>query len=246
MIRVLFLLLGVMIPLFAISGPIEEGYTKFQDGDLKGAIEVWEGVLEKEAGSATLHYNLGSALYRSGDVPKAIAHWRLGRVLSPRDANVVHNLAVARSELSDVIEPVDTQPPLLQVATAMEWGLTGCLLLLVASLGLWLAPLRRRLGPWPAVGIAVIGALLMWVSLSGASRLSQQPGAVVKSDGAFLRSLATRRSDVVSRLLGGTELGVEGSHDGFVLVRTSGQVRGWIPMDAVFFVGQDWNQPPVN
>ena len=76
------------------------------------------------SGSATLHYNLGTAWYRQG-LGRAIAHWRMGRVLSPRDTNLVHNLAVARSELTETMEPLDTQPALSQIATPNEWGSRG-------------------------------------------------------------------------------------------------------------------------
>ena len=181
-----------------------------------------------------------------GDVASAIAHWRMGRILSPRDANLVHNLAVARSELTDVLEPVDTQPPLLQVATVAEWGGAGSLLLLLASIGLWLPTLRKRWGPWPALGVGLVGLCLVGVSLRGVMQLRSTPAGVIRQEGAFMRKLATEQSDVLSELSAGTEIAVEKVHDAFVLVRTSGEIRGWIPKDSVFFVGLDWNQPPTN
>ena len=114
----MFVLLILFAPRQAFCGTYEDGYALFMEGNLAEATRVWENALEGGSGSAELHYNLGVAQYRKGEVAKAIAHWRMGRILSPRDANMVHNLAVARSELVDVLEPVDTHPPLLQVATA--------------------------------------------------------------------------------------------------------------------------------
>jgi hypothetical protein len=228
----------------AFANPIDEGYGRLVEGDLAGAANVWELALESNVGSATLHYNLGTVSYRQGDLPRAIAHWRMGRVLSPRDANVVHNLAVVRSELTDVLEPLDAQPALLQVATAGEWGMLGSGFLFLASLGLWIPKIRSRFGHWPPLGLALVGLGLVAVSVSGMQQLSEHPGAVVQSDGAFLRRLAVRHSDVLSELAAGTEVAVEQVHGDFALVRTSNDLRGWIPSDSVFFVGQEWNRLP--
>ena len=228
----------------ALGSSIEEGYAHLVEGDMASASEAWDTVLDTHRGSATLHYNLGTVSYRQGDLPRAIANWRMGRILSPRDANLVHNLAVARSELTDVVEPLDAQPALLLIATSSEWGVVGSLLLLLASLGLWVSRIRERFGPWPSLGVAVVGALFVYVSVSGSFALSERPGAVVQLEGAFLRRLAVRHSDVVSELSAGTEVAVERVHGDFALVRTSNDLRGWIPTDSVFFVGQEWNRHP--
>ena len=240
----LLLFLALMHLQSAHAGVIEEGYELLEAGDLEGATALWESALETGEGSATLHYNLGTTWYRQGNIARAIAHWRMGRILRPRDANLVHNLAVARSELQDVVEPVDSQPSLLQVATVSEWGLLGSLLLGLASLGLWLPLAQRRLGKWPPLATGVVGLLLVWVSVNGSNSLRNHPGAVIAEEGAFLRKLAVRHSDVVSRLAPGTEVGVERVHQGFALVHTSGETRGWIPVDAVLFVGKGWNLHP--
>lgn len=240
----LFWLLSLICAQHALAGAIEEGYALLETGDLEGATELWETALDSGEGSAILHYNLGTAWYRRGNTPRALAHWRMGRVLHPRDANLVHNLAVARSELADVIEPIDSQPPLLQVATVSEWGVLGSLLLGLASLGLWIPLGRRRLGKWPPLATGVVGLVLVWIAISGSQHLENHPGAVVGEEGAFLRKLAARHSDIVSKLPPGTEVGVERVHLGFALVNTSGESRGWIPVGAVFFVGQEWNVHP--
>lgn len=242
--RTLFGFLMIWFAVGALAGPIEDGHERLVTGDLIGATQIWEQALETQRGSATLHYNLGTAWYRQDDLPRAIAHWRMGRILSPRDANMVHNLAVARSELTDIVEPLESQPPLLQIATAGEWQWMGCILLFLASLGLWWPRARQRFGGGPALGFAVVGMLLFFVGVAGHSKLAQFPGGVVRADGAFLRAMATRHADVLSELSGGTEVLVESRHGDFVLVHTSTEMRGWIPTDAVFFVGSEWNKHP--
>ena len=87
--------LGVLHSMSTQAGSVEEGYALLSSGDVSAATATWDAVLEESSGSATLRYNLGTAWYRQ-DLARAIAHWRMGRVLSPRDTNLVHNLAVAQ------------------------------------------------------------------------------------------------------------------------------------------------------
>jgi uncharacterized protein YgiM (DUF1202 family) len=61
-----------------------------------------------------------------------------------------------------------------------------------------------------------------------------------------LRSLATRQSEVIAQFPGGTELVVEARHAGFVLVRAGSQMRGWLPEDGVFVIGEPLGEPAMN
>jgi hypothetical protein len=225
----------------AVAGPLEEGVTLWESGDMDGAVEIWHPAQEERQVSGILHYNLGIAMYRKGDLASAIAHWRQGRLLRPRDANLVHNLAVARSELKDVPEPMNTQPNLLQIATPAEWAGAGVLLLSLASLLLWLPVSRKRLGPWPAMAMGFVGVLFWLVSAYGSDRCQNAPGLVVVGDAAYLRTLATRDSEVVGMVPPGTELAVERIAGTFLLVRQSNGDRGWVPESAGKIIGETVN-----
>ena len=235
---------GLFHCMVAQAGAVEDGQALLVSGDLNAATEKWEAVLDEGAGSATLHYNLGTTWYRRGRLAKAIAHWRMGRVLSPRDPNLVHNLAVARSELTEIPEPLDTQPVLSQIATPTEWGILGFCLLIVSSLGLWVTRMHRKTGPWPWLGVGILGLIVSVLSGSMVYSMTQYPGAVITDENAFLRALSVRDAEVLGQIGEGTEVAVEGVHQEFVLVRTSQDLRGWIPKDSVLFVGNTWNSPP--
>ena len=240
--RWLWVVLMLLLSPVSMASVIGDGVAQMESGDLDSAIEVWQSALQQGNGSADLHYNLGVAWYRKGDLPQAIAHWRQGRLLSPRDADMVHNLAVARSELEDVVEPVETHPPLLQIATVAEWSFLSCVFFVLAALGLWIPNVRRRFGVWPPFGAAFVGCLLLTIAFSGAQRVANQPGAVVASQSAFVRKLALRHADVIGSLSAGTEVRIDRIHQDFALVSTSGDVRGWIPLDSVFVVGGQWRR----
>ena len=141
--------LGVLHSMSTQAGSVEEGYALLSSGDVSAATATWDAVLEESSGSATLHYNLGTAWYRQGLGPRHCTLENGSCVLSPRDTNLVHNLAVARSELTETMEPLDTQPALSQIATPNEWGLLGCVCSLSAAWGYGCLDCnaRRGLGP---------------------------------------------------------------------------------------------------
>ena len=221
-------ILGVLHSMSTQAGSVEEGYALLSSGDVSAATATWDAVLEESSGSATLHYNLGTAWYRQGDLARAIAHWRMGRVLSPRDTNLVHNLAVARSELTETMEPLDTQPALSQIATPNEWGLLGGVSAPYLRLGAMGARLQRKTGPWPWLGVGMLGILVCLLSASILYTLRHYPGAVVTDRRAFIRALSVRDAEVIGQIVQGTEVAVDGFDDAFVLIRARQDLRGWI------------------
>ena len=235
-------MIGIWILATALAGPIEEGAAAFEQGRLDEALEIWRAPLEQGRGSPALHTNLGVAYYRSGDHPRAIAHWKMARALSPRDADAAHNLAVVRSEIQGAPPPAGGLPFALQLGTVGEYGILGSLSFLVASVGAWWARVRL-LSPWPWIGLAVIGLLFAWLSLSGIMALERRPGAVVVDRPLSLRIEPDLTAPSAHVLQPGAEVQVEQRRDGFVLVRTLGGDRGWAPSSGLAIVGPTLEMP---
>jgi len=228
----LLLLIGL-----AWAGPMDEGATAWEAGDMDAAISAWSQVLhEGGRGSADLHTNLGVAWYRKGDLPRAIAHWRQARVVSPRDPDPTHNLAIARAELEGTPTPNDPLPAWLTVATVGELGVLGTVLLLASSVGGWLAWLRGWSG-WPWLAVALLGVILGLGSVEGARRLRAHPGAVVVGGELGLRPDPDMSAPPTRTLLPGTELAVQRTVGDFVLVSTSEGQGGFVPRASVALVG---------
>lgn len=227
---------------FALAGPVEQGAEAWERGAIDEAVAAWSGALDHGRGSATLHTNLGVAWYRKGDPARAIAHWRMARVLSPRDGDAAHNLAVVRAEIDGAPPPVGGLPPALQLATVGEYGVLGSLALLVASVGAWVARARRAsVVPW--LGVAAIGAALAAACLTGLRDLELHPGAVVVDREIALRVDPDLAAPVVRRLPPGAELRVERTVGDFVLLAPGEGARGWAPRASVAIVGPGLELP---
>ena len=91
-------LLFLLSASLARAGAVEDGAASFAKGDLDEAIAAWESAsADGHEPSGVIAYNLGIAWYRKGDFPRSVAHFRGAAHHRPRDANVLHNLALARS-----------------------------------------------------------------------------------------------------------------------------------------------------
>ena len=130
------------------------------------AAAAYERVLALGVESGPLHFNLGNAYFKQGDVGRAVLGYERARRLLPRDPDVAANLAYART-LADGADG----PPLwarlaLPLAARMTTGellagaaiaYTVLMLLLILTR---LAPRAARAGRRAAAGAAVVLAVL--------------------------------------------------------------------------------------
>jgi len=84
---------------------ITEGNKAYADGLYNNAISSYTKVLDEGYESADLYYNLGNACFKTDDLASAILYYEKALKLSPNDDDIVFNLNVANSRITDKIEP---------------------------------------------------------------------------------------------------------------------------------------------
>ena len=158
-------------PFAAQEAFFEEGNRLYQEGDFAGAVELYERILESGVESGELHYNLGNAWFRLGEIGPAVLHYERARRMMPRDDDLRANLELARSLTVDEITPLPgfwllrvarwwvdllSRPVLLAVVTLAWLTAMGALIVAVAgraeSLVAWsrrVAAAARRLDARP-------------------------------------------------------------------------------------------------
>ena len=70
-------------------------------------------------------------------------------------------------------------------------GFRGKFSIIVGVFGALGVSVAQSMGALAGSGIGFTGLVLVTVSVTGADRLEQHPGAVVRQEGAFMRKLAT-------------------------------------------------------
>lgn len=221
------------------DGTVEQGARAFAEGDLEGAIEPLQAVAETGRGSGVLHYNLGNAWYRKGELPRAVAHYRVAQLQRPRDGRIHHNLAVARADLgAERTLPEPVRPPMfwMAIVTPSELGALGLLLTITGSmLALrWRREPGKGWGP-PAMVAGSLGVLLAFTSMAGAWQLQVRPIAVA-SEQVSARDLPRVDAEERHLLPAGAEIQVLELLGDFALTRDGGGRRGWVSRSALLLV----------
>jgi tetratricopeptide (TPR) repeat protein len=224
---------------------LERGNQLYQDGDFAGAVDAYEAVVSAGFESAELHYNLGNAYFKSGELGRSILEWERALALSPGDEDARANLDLARSLTADAVEPL----PRFWLLSALSWWvrlLPRTLLVLVVG------------GAWLAVGVGVVARILSrrpdvqrwagWLAVVGAAvvvllgtnlvvrelGIGQPERAVVLVDAVPVRSAPSEEDDLtLFEIHEGTRVRVEQRTGEWAEVVLDDGKVGWVPGDVM-------------
>ncbi|MBD1918499.1 MULTISPECIES: tetratricopeptide repeat protein [Cyanophyceae] len=95
-------------PMLKLGAWINYGSLKKAQGDLEGAIELFQQAIEVDPNLAIAHYNLGTAHRARGYLDEAIAAYRQAIALNPSYAEAHQNLGVALFKLGQLPEALQS------------------------------------------------------------------------------------------------------------------------------------------
>lgn len=154
----------------------------------RSAAQCLQSLITDGVGNGLLEYNLGNCHLHSGDIGRAILHYRRAQRLIPRDPLLKNNLSVARSRCITSIPPSRRSAVLRSVffwhyQTAFEYRLlTGGLLYVMFWGVLTLFAVRRR----RAAGVAAMACAVMVLSIA-ASLMADHWGDRNVPEGVIMR-----------------------------------------------------------
>lgn len=215
-----------------------EGNRAYESGDFDAAVTAYEAAVAAGLDDAALHYNLGNAYYKRGEVGHAIASFRRALKRSPRDRSIRTNLEQARSHVRDAdLVPLELPVflrPLQWVYSRLsldEWTAVG-LLMFVLTLGLLTAGhwttaasrLRRRAAMVTAV-LAVLGFLSAGIHYT---REQGQTRAIVVAEEVEVRSGPGVSYNLTFKIHEGLEVLVSDRREDWAQIDLGGELVGWV------------------
>jgi len=221
----------------------ERGNQLYQQGDFAGAVEAYEAVRSAGFESADLHYNLGNAYFKAGELGRSILEWERALALAPGDPDATANLELARSVTADAVEPL----PRFWLFTALSWwvGLLPRGLLIALVAGAWLVacggvvlrvwargPDARRLATWlAAVAAAVV--LVFGTNLAARElRIGQPERGVILAASVPVRSAPAEEDDLtLFEIHEGTRVRIDQRTGEWAEVVLDDGKVGWVPAD---------------
>lgn len=237
---ILLLIVSSFAPLRAQEAFFDQGNRLYQEGHYAGAVESYERILESGVESGELHYNLGNAWFRLGEIGPAILHYERARRIMPRDGDLAANLELARGLTADRITPLPgfwlfrvarwwvdllSRPALLAVVTLAWLATMAALIVAVAGRGDSLLAWSRR-----AAATAGVMALVFGLSLVAREFDVGRPDeAVIMAEEAAVHSAPSDdRELLIFTVHEGTTVRVERRSDAWVeIVLEDGKV-GWV------------------
>ncbi len=147
---------------------LSEGQRLYDLGDHRSAAAWYGQASAADPSSAALHYDRGNALFKAGQVGKAVASYQRAFDLDPRDSDIRQNLDFSLRRAGEELSP-SGMPPLVFLAfhllserelAGLQW-LACWLTLILAGLCLRRASWREKL----LGGAMMAGALWIFIGL---------------------------------------------------------------------------------
>lgn len=212
----------------------------YGDEHYADAAAVYERILAGGVESGAVHFNLGNAYLKAGDVGRAVLAYERARRLDPGDPDLRANLDFARELARDVVEPPVVERIVFPLAPHVS---TSTLALAAAAVwwAVWLALATGALAPRAAPAArgvaAAAGLALAVVAGSGLYRwwTVERPAfaVVVARDDVSVRSEPTPSATALFVAKPGTTLAVERRREDAALVTARDGRRGWLETSAL-------------
>jgi tetratricopeptide (TPR) repeat protein len=232
-------------PLLAQGEIFQQGNRLYQAEDYGAAIEAYEAVLTGGFESYELHYNLGNAYFKAGDLGRSILSWERALKLEPGDPDAQANLELAVQLTVDEIEPL----PRFWLLSVVSWwvNLLPRFVLIVLTGAGWLFLAagamtrilargggRRAVGAWllltGVVAVAVLGTNLVVRELG----IGQAERGVILSEAVPVRSAPTSDENLILfEVHEGTRVRIDQRTEQWAeIVLDDGKV-GWVPAEVM-------------
>ena len=210
----------------------------YEDAEYARAAELYEQVITAGGTGGAVHYNLGNAYLRSGQLGLAIASYLRARASLPREQDVLANLEYARNVAKDAIEP---PAPSEAMRNLFFWHYN------FSASELWIGVLVLNLLVWLFLAARLFSQSAIWKWLAvacGTVLLCVASSAIVHSAGlSEVAVIVPQEVDVTYgtdedsvvrfKLHAGTEVRVVERSPGWVKIRLPDDLEGWIPQTQV-------------
>ena len=223
----------------AQADPYQDGVAAARAGDPVAAADAYRAALSGGALDPAVYHGLGNALYRQGQSGAALAAWRRGQRLAPRDGDLAANIDRVRAQATDRVDPPAAGGgPFfwLSFLSLAESALLAGLLGLLGGGGLVARELRRGRYPggraWGAETVVGLGGALL---LGGATAMAAQGAetAVVTAPRVAAQSALGPDGIELFVLHEGAEVAVQERAASHVLVALPDARKGWLPATAL-------------
>jgi hypothetical protein len=209
----------------------DQAVTEFNSGNFERARTLFNSIRESGVTSADLELNLAKSFYKTGNIYEALVHGQAGVFLTRVDSSARTDLELMQKSVpagyGEVMDhPAEISWKVYSYLRPAESAFFAAFLLFVFLLG---AILRKSL--WTRMSVILLTLAVIFAGLSIAA-LPAKNLAIVKTEGAELRSTPIASAEVSMKLPAGARLLIRETRGDFIKVERSNGVNGWISKEA--------------
>jgi len=209
-----------------------EANQAYKNDRFQEAIDSYTRLIGNGYENGHVHYNLGNAYFRLGDLGRAILAYERARLLMPRDGDLLFNLSQARNQARDA--SIDLQTSSLsgflglgsfnRYETFFVFTLLNVLFFSLLCLKLykkteWTYYLSIFMAI--VIGVCVCAVALKWYAWANDNR------AVILAEEVMVQAGPDARDTLLFKLHAGTIVRVERTENDWTLLQLSKDKRGW-------------------
>jgi len=194
--------------------------------------------------SADLYYNLGNACFKTDDLASAILYYEKALKLSPNDEDIVFNLNVANSRITDKIEPLPVMfykrwwIKLSDLFSTDAWAKIQVVtfLLMLFALGGFLILRRvivRKVSFWLALLFFIATIFSFGITYQKYTAYQKHTEAIVFTPSLTVKISPTENSVDLFVVHEGTKVKILDQLDGWYEVKIASGSSGWIQNESV-------------
>ncbi|MFK7979225.1 MAG: tetratricopeptide repeat protein [Saprospiraceae bacterium] len=244
-VKFLFIFCSATPLLFANpTTDFETANTAYQKGDYATAIAQYENILKSDNYSEGLYYNLGNAYFKTNNLGKSILYYEKALLAAPRDADILHNLEIAKAKTKDDLDQIGKfflaawWQGVHKSISASVWGILTLLSLWAGIAGfiLWLfgsSRTHKKQGFIGGIALVLLSILLYFLGNSQANFEQNSRTAIVLENTIELKNGPDVQSTGVIDIHEGLKVELMDQIGDWYKVKLANGEEGWLPLNSL-------------
>ncbi len=223
---------------------LQQAADAYANGDYPAAINHYEQILAQGQHAFEVYYNLGNAYFKKNEIAPAILNYERASRLNPSDADLQHNLAMAKSRTVDKVdmltvpEFVTGYKSFVNATPADRWGTLSIIgfvfMLLAIAAFLYLTQRRmKQLALGSGVLLAFLTIVFFFFGWQQSNWLNSQKEAIIFQPSITITSTPDNTGEELFVLHEGTKVRIVERFRDWVRVRIGDGNTGWMPEEGM-------------
>ena len=220
------------------------GVDLYNNGKYEEAIVQFKSIIENGEHSETLYFNLGNSFYKINDIANSIYFYEKALILSPKDKDILNNLAYSQNMLIDKIEKLPTNQVsdffnyISKILNMQQWVIIGLVLwyIFLATFLLYFFNTKtiskKNYFTFSAIFFS-LSILFIFIGINRFENKKNTISAIIFENKIDFRAEPNFRSEIFFNLHEGTKVIIKEELYEWGLVEISDGNSGWIELKSI-------------